>query len=457
MWKMEKLIEVREFDSITENPAYEKDEHFKYLDTVVFKELVKFIHEFVGKEENADALDCMRISYKRNVGDIITIKNYVGLIQLKSGYQIQILPKICFPSEKEYENADTKKIFLRMLKSMKDFPSKVFNDANLKADRMNLYELFINMYLQEVRHLVKKGIKSSYVRQEENLKYYKGKLLTSQHIKSNMLHKERFYVAYDEFHPNRAENRLVKSTLLKLQHITSSAENAKEIRQLLISFEMVEASTNYGKDFSRVTIDRNTIDYKSLMKWSKVFLFNQSFTTFSGKDTARALLFPMEKVYESYVAQELKKVLTPVGWDVSTQDKGRHLFEKPTHKFALRPDIVCQKDNRVIIMDTKWKRLNTSERENYGISQNDMYQMYAYSKKYNTSEIWMLYPLGKEMKDYKELGKQNAKDFIFESEDNTTVRIHFVDLSTLLGQNEGTNQMNTFEVLRDKMEEIILR
>lgn len=65
---------------------------------------------------------------------------------------------------------------------MKDFPCKVFNDALLKVDKMNLYEIFINMYLQEVRQLVKRGIKSAYVQQEDNLKYYKGKLLINKHI-----------------------------------------------------------------------------------------------------------------------------------------------------------------------------------------------------------------------------------------------------------------------------------
>ena len=288
---MDKLLEVREFDTITGNADFENDEKYKYLDATVFHDLVEFIHEFSGDEENADALDFMRISYKRNVGDVVTIKNYVGLIQMNNGYQVQVLPKISFDSGEDAGNKETKRIFLKMLKSMKDFPSKVFNDASLKVDRMNLYEIFINMYLQEVRQLIKRGIKSAYVGQEDNLKFYKGKLLTSQHIKTNMAHKERFYVSYDEFHPNRPENKLVKATLLKLQKLTTSAENSKEIRQLLTAFEMVEPSTNYTKDFSQVKIDRNTKDYEMLMQWSKVFLLNKSFTTFSGKNTSRALLF----------------------------------------------------------------------------------------------------------------------------------------------------------------------
>lgn len=291
------------------------------------------------------------------------------------------------------------------------------------------------MYLQGVRQLVKRGIKSAYVEQEDNLKFYKGKLLTSQHIKTNMAHKERFYVAYDEFHPNRPENKLVKTTLLYLQKLTKSAENSKEIRQLLTAFEMVETSRNYASDFSQVKIDRNTKDYEMLLKWSKVFLSNKSFTTFSGKNTSRALLFPMEHVYESYVAQELKKVLEPVGWEVLCQDKGLFLFIEPRHQFALRPDIVCKRGERTVIMDTKWKRLVNSERTNYGIAQSDMYQMYAYSKKYEASEIWLLYPLNEEMR--------NHSNIVFESGDGTTVKLHFVDL---------THMPETLEELREKLE-----
>ena len=420
---MRKLFEVKEFDSIICNSDYKDNDSYKYLVKKQFENLELFIHEFSGSEENADALDFMRIDYRRNVGDRITIKNYVGLIQMKDGFQVQILPKIAFGDEEDSGNAKTKRVFLRMLRSMKDFPSKTFNDASLKVDQMNLYEIFINMYLQEVRHLVKRGIKSAYVSQEDNLRYYKGKLLVGQHLRANLVHKERFYVGYEEFLSNSPENRLVKSTLEKLQKITSSAENSKEIRQLLTAFELVESSTNYQKDFSKVVIDRNTKDYEMLMQWSKVFLMNKSFTTFSGSTTSRALLFPMESVYESYVSQQMKKVFRPDGWDISTQDKGHYLFMNPRKKFALRPDIVLTKDDHTVIMDTKWKNLINNEKKNYGISQSDMYQMYAYSKKYKTSEIWLLYPINDEMR--------NSKPIKFDSGDGTTVNLFFVDVANI--------------------------
>ncbi|MBE6035008.1 MAG: restriction endonuclease [Clostridiales bacterium] len=433
---MNKLLEVREFDSIVGNEKYENDERFHYLQEPVFKNLLDFVHEFSTDEEDSEALKFMTISLKPHIGDVVSIKNYVGLIQMKNGYQVQILPKIDFSEGVDGGNAKTKRIFLRMLRSMKDFPSRTFNDASLKVDKMNLYEIFINMYLQEARILVKHGIKSGYVNKADNLNFFKGKLLVNQHIKNNIAHKEKFYVSYDEYLPNRAENRIIKATLLKLQNLTGSAESGKEIRQLLTAFEMVDASTNYEKDFSRVVINRGTKDYEQLILWSKVFLMNKSFSTFSGNTTSRALLFPMETVYESYVARKMRKIFTPDGWHVFTQDRGVFLFTEPRKQFALRPDIVLERGERCIILDTKWKSLIDDAGKNYGISQADMYQMYAYSKKYDTSEIWLLYPLNNAMR--------NHAPIEFNSGDGTNVRIHFVDVEFI---------EDSLEELKEKIEE----
>ncbi|HOF07765.1 MAG TPA: hypothetical protein PKY44_07015, partial [Bacteroidales bacterium] len=46
------------------------------------------------------------------------------------------------------------------------------------------------------------------------------------------------------------------------------------------------------------------------------------------------------------------------------------------------------------------------ERKNYGISQSDMYQMYAYAKKYNSQKVLIIYPNDLEMSKYLEDGIQ---------------------------------------------------
>ena len=62
-------------------------------------------------------------------------------------------------------------------------------------------------------------------------------------------------------------------------------------------------------------------------------------------------------------------------------------------------------------------------RINYGISQADMYQMYAYSKKYCTPEIWLLYPVIPEMR--------NHTGISFRSDDGVDVNLFFVDVANI--------------------------
>ncbi|MCU5303205.1 McrC family protein [Bacillus toyonensis] len=420
---MQKLLEVREYDSITCNKGLQDNSQYKYLDEESFNQLEDLILSF-SNEKEIDVANFFSLGSKRNVGKIICIKNYVGIVQVKNGMQIQVLPKIDLG-----DIADTKRIFLRMIKSMKDFPSKVFNDTNLNIEQMSLYEIFINLYTQEVRNLVKKGLKSTYYSEETNSNFYKGKLALNEHIRKNIVHRDRFYVSFDEFGLNSAENKLIKATLLKLMKISSSSENIRGMRQLLTNFELINASINYEKDFNKVIINRNNKEYEVLMQWSKVFLLNRSFTTFSGNSSGRALLFPMEKVFEAYVGRSLKKALADTNWNVSLQDRGYYLFER---KFALKPDIVIKRNDtsRKIILDTKWKALYNNPRSNYGIVQADMYQMYAYAKKYNTNEIWMLYPINDEM--------INVENVEFKSDDNVVVKVFFVDVSNI---NESINDL----------------
>lgn len=144
----------------------------------------------------------------------------------------------------------------------------------------------------------------------------------------------------------------------------------------------------------------------------------------------------METVFESYVAQELRRVCADTPWTISVQDREKWLFDYPNHKFRLKPDIFIRKDDgSQIILDTKWKSLTDNERMNYGISQSDMYQMYAYSKKYtrtggDSPDVWLLYPVNTEMRKYT---GDRIIEFISKNADKNDVhvRLFFVDLKEI--------------------------
>lgn len=426
---MSRTLVVKEYDTIVSNESLSSKQGYVFLEDKYFRELEQFIKEYTSESDEADILEFMKIGYKRGIGDTVTFNSYVGIIELPSGFQIEILPKVSLGEDEN--NAQTKHIFLKMLNCLKDFDGKVFSSASLNTDKMNLYEIFIRMYIHETWLLVKRGIKSDYLVTENNLAFFKGKLDVSKQIKYNAAHKERFYMIYDEYEVNRPENKLIKSTLLKLLRLSNNTDNTRELRQLLYSFELVAESTNYEKDFSKVSLTRGMKEYKMLIQWARIFLLNKSFTTFSGENSGKALLFPMEQVFEVFIANQVNSIFGRQSFGsvrTTAQDHGYFLFDEP-QKFKLRPDLVVKSstnsEHPVVIMDTKWKRLNPSAKSNYGISQADMYQMYAYSKKYKTPDIWLIYPLNDEVRELDSLSFEAIKD----EQTKVSVKVFFVDLS----------------------------
>jgi len=402
--------------TITENSGFTSERAvygYKALPKKTFEALENFILANVSEKET-EAIELLSLSARRGVGKVITARNYVGLITMTDGTVIEILPKI---AGTEVSEDATKRIFLEMLKTLRDITFKDFNVSHLQVDRLNLFEIFIKMFLDEVTALTKQGLKSAYTPIEVNEKFYKGKILTFQNIKYNLVNKQRFYVLYDEFNMNRPENRLIKSTLRFLHRATHDGHNRQYACRLLALFDRIDYSKNYYDDFSKCMIDRSMNHYNKALSWCRVFLLGNSFTAFSGSEVALALLFPMEKVFESFVAAKLcKHIGTKI--NLRTQDTRYSLFDSPRRAFTLRPDIVLEFGERTVVMDTKWKLLSDTER-NSGISQSDMYQMYAYAKKYEADRIVLLYPYSDRI---------SRTDIGYASNDNVKVDVRFVDL-----------------------------
>ncbi len=336
----------------------------------------KHLKKFASYEENNIFIDVAR------GGNALRLKNYVGIIVTQDGTVIEVLPKIY---DSEENDTETKNILLKMLKTLKNSPFKKLSKTSLQTTNMSIFEIFISMFLDELTELVKKGIKADYLSKEENSTFLKGKIKLNTHLQKNLLNKEKFYIEFDEYSTDRAENKLIKSTMQKLYQISNSLKNKQRLREFLFIFDDVKSSKNIGSDFKKCKNDRSMIHYVETLEWCKIFLNNESFCPYKGEKHAHALLFDMNLLFESYVAYYFKKNYRDR--KVKTQDKQYKLIESPK-LFQLKPDIVI--DNN-IVMDTKWKVID-SRKNNFNISQSDLYQMYAYGKKYNSSNIYLIYP-----------------------------------------------------------------
>ncbi len=314
-------------------------------------------------------------------GRILKAKQYVGVLETKSGLSIEILPKIA-----RTDTTETRAIFLTMLKALKVSPFKHFNKSTLNFEKMHILEIFITMFCEELSALIKRGIKCDYISNTDNSLFLKGRLEIAEHLQKNIINRERFYITFDEYQKNRVENRIIRTTLEFLYSKSTSNQNKKRLRESLFAFDEVEPATDIKKSFAKVQLNRQMKDYALVLDWCEIFLSSQCTTPFKGSTLAFALLFDMNRIFEDYVASCLRRDNPEK--DISTQVSRKYLIESPRKEFKLKPDIII---DDTVVADTKWKILDSYLPHN-GISQSDIYQMYAYGKKYKVKEILLIYP-----------------------------------------------------------------
>lgn len=408
-----RTISIREFGRI-----YPDGKH-------IFKRDIEELRAYIDEQNSKDFTGQSDIEeFLKPIKNGVQANNYVGVLQTKSGLTIEILPKIAGRTE-EATDTRVRQLFLEMLKAVRSINGKTFRLTNLNVKKNNLLEVFISKFLNESDMIIKRGLKSSYVTVQSNEKFLKGKLLMTQQLRRNIVNQSYFFNEYDEFMTNSAENQLIKTTLEYLLKNSRDNNNLRIIREQLVYFEFVDLTNSPEQTFQKVSIGRNYTYYEQTLNWCRIFLSRKSFTSFKGSSLAFAVLFPMEEIFEAYIAYMMKKSIPDA--NVSAQDKKYSLFDRTNETkagYRLRPDLVVRfEDNRTTIADTKWKVLDST-----GPSQTDLYQMYAYYTRYrhkseNVDKVVLIYPYSS---SYSENEFRSTQ---FSSEElGAKIQVRFVDL-----------------------------
>ena len=388
----------------------------------VLKELLGILPTPAGDEEESGA-PLFSLSHDRRLGDVIKARNHVGVIAFADGSQIEILPKLARKATTRTP-ADTERhreLLLRMLRDAFDINPALGGPADLRLARLPLLEAFFRMFLASLERLVKRGLPGGYVRVESNERFFKGKLLVAEQLRQNLVRRERFCVAHDVFLSDTPSNRLLHSGLEYVRAHAATEENRRAADRLRPAFDEIPRSRDPVADFgASSTAFRDTLQREAL-RWCEVFLLDRGLANLPGTRRARAFLFPMETVFERSVARALRGH-APDGVEISVQEKKLFLFEESPHgsAFRLNPDIVIRRGHDILaIADTKWKLLFDEPGKNFGMSQSDLYQMYAYQKRYNAPLSLLIYPF------HETLGSLSASPPAFRTPTDSALRVIF--------------------------------
>ncbi|WLD13107.1 McrC family protein [Planctellipticum variicoloris] len=335
--------------------------------------------------------------------DHIRVKSYVGVIQVP-GLIIEILPKTDGGEDSTGfgDGGQARQNLLFMLSQAGYLPGHDRDLASLAGRRLPLLEVLITAFVRRLLIEVRRGQQHQYVYREESLSCVKGRILLQRQVLQNVAQRHRLWVGYDEFVNDTLLNQILKATCRCLLALARLPKTQQLLREALLEFADVEDLVIQGDDFSRVLLDRASERYRDLLQFCRLVYEGTTVAPQAGAHSSFSLFFPMETLFEEFVGRFVKRNARYFGLlpeQVHLQARGRGLWllrdENLQGRFRLRPDIVIDDVAGVpqIILDTKWKRLVDlkSDAKN-GVSQADLYQLFAYASRYNCENNVLLYP-----------------------------------------------------------------
>lgn len=330
------------------------------------QQLVRFF-----KEKNFPYYTLIRNGVKFN--------EYVGVIQIGNTI-VEVLPKV-----EENDEHYWRKMLIEMIRSVGIFKIKAPTSSNLNIKNNSILELYFEMFIDECQGLLRNNLIKKYRKVERNVFALKGCIVFNKHLQQNLTHKERFYTkhtVYDNLHPL---NCVLYKTIRLLRTFVKSEKLKSRIGELMLNFpEMPDIGVN-EPFFKNIQYNRKTDPYKAAIEISRLILLNYHPDVNKGNNNVLALMFNMNELWEKFV---IKSLINHCG-------NGLNIERKPSRNFwsfdgvkKMYPDIVITDGEKCkLILDTKWKNIG----EDWA-SDNDLRQMYTYSKFYDGAGCTLIYP-----------------------------------------------------------------
>lgn len=316
-------------------------------------------------------------NYFETIAKGIKFNQYVGVIQV-DGLTIEINPK----ADKDDDDNKWKDVLLKMLQACGKLKAESSGAAHVKRKHLNLLEVYFEMYLLELEVLVRKGLIKQYRKQTKNTKALKGKLEFAGHIRKNIVHKERFYTTHQVYDSNHFLHQVLQKALAIVTQFTNGSRLQDIVNRVQLNFPEVDNKTITAKQLNEIHLDRKSFSYSNALELARLIILNYSPDISSGKEKMLSLLFDMNDLWETYILKQLQKACEGTEISVSGQESKSFWGSN-----SLRPDIVLRQEEKIFIIDTKWKRPLKSS-----ASVNDLRQMYTYCRFWDAEKAMLLYP-----------------------------------------------------------------
>lgn len=246
----------------------------------------------------------------------------------------------------------------------------------LKKSQDLISPLIMIQFLNLVKGIVKKGLKKSYYKVQENLySRVKGKVLVSQTIKQNQAKNKNLhtYCQYEVFGVDGMENRILKKTLVFIRRYMSTIKGLgtasffqETFNYLQPAFQEVSEEVNLN-DIKHIKFNSFYKDYEKALELAKMILRRYSYNLNNILDQETILTPPywidMSKLFELYILEKLKKSAF-----------GKKIEYHPT-TYGNELDYLLVAGDNSIVIDAKYK-----PSYKFHVNHEDIRQVSGYSR-----------------------------------------------------------------------------
>ncbi len=340
--------------------------------------------------------------------DGIKLQNYIGTIIFR-GDQLNIFPKVFKEDEDDYDTEGLKlnELISNLVYWLEYCDKLNFPFVSMKSELYesdSLLELFITIYVHYVKNALDKQRFYMYEDVVETGSYVKGKIDFNDYYlrKYPTGNRGMLNYSYSSFEFDNVVNQIIKTTSRFLLSITNQKASKEILQYILMKLSDVRDVSCVPYDCDKIHLSKMHSNYRIIISMSKMFLLNRLSSNDLGNSDSFCFLFPAEIIFEGFIGGFLKQAFKGQAV-VKTQASDQYLAELVvdgeivSDAFLLKEDIVVQKDDNIVVLDTKYKEIDrfskVKENKKLQISDSDMKQMAIYAARRGAKKLYLLYPL----------------------------------------------------------------
>lgn len=151
-------------------------------------------------------------------------------------------------------------------------------------------------------------------------------------------------------------------------------------------------------DYKKIRLNSMFKGYKAMLDFSWEIINAKELSIENSNTLGKSFFLDMAELWEVFVLKAISKNLIPKGWNLIENE--HEIYKHTFYKRKLIPDIVIENEDKILVIDAKYKRMNFIKDD---VDRTDIYQIHTYSYYFDDVNKLvyssLVYPIEKKLDD----------------------------------------------------------